>query len=580
MLRTLTTTALRLIRLAGRIIDISFIALRRLLAIGALAAIVLYLVRAAPPLPPAFVVTLDLTAPIHDTSPAADTLGTALGHTPSLAAIVQRIHGASEDPRVQGIRLTLGPSCCSLVVANELHRALIAYRQATGKEVEAFAYGFGESDGGSAEYLIASAANRITLLDVGSFSASGIHMQVPFVRPALDRLGIGADYTHAGTYKSYPETFTRSGPSAPHAEMLGSLADSLYQTIIQTVAADRHLPDAVISDAFAAAPLGAPEALARHLVDARSADPPAEKPGETISIAAYPGLPDKRHGKPARIALIVATGTITDPTSDGRGTETINPIHLANLLRTAAADKETVAIVLRIDSPGGSASGAALVDAAIRNIVATKPVIVSMGGYAASGGYWIASHASRIVADPCTLTGSIGAFAGKIQFAELANRLGISFYEVDRGAPSMWSMTEGLTDTQQQRLGTSIDAIYRSFVQAVADGRHLKPEAVEAAAEGRVWTGAQARDLHLVDALGGYTEAIDAARQLAGLPADTAIALSFPRTTSILQELQTLTALMRTSFAPDLANAAAAWLDELHALANAGTVEMLPIHIH
>jgi protease-4 len=203
-----------------------------------------------------------------------------------------------------------------------------------------------------------------------------------------------------------------------------------------------------------------------------------------------------------------------------------------------------------------------------------------MGGYAASGGYWIASHASRIVADPCTLTGSIGAFAGKIQFAELANRLGISFYEVDRGAPSMWSMTEGLTDTQQQRLGTSIDAIYRSFVQAVADGRHLKPEAVEAAAEGRVWTGAQARDLHLVDALGGYTEAIDAARQLAGLPADTAIALSFPRTTSILQELQTLTALMRTSFAPDLANAAAAWLDELHALANAGTVEMLPIHIH
>ena len=581
--RTVFGRIFRVLRVTGSATNTTIIVIQRIVALTAIAALATLLLWPAPSLPHNFDLSIDLTLPVKDVSPAADSLTGLLGQSPSLAMIVHKIATAAEDPRVHAIQITIGPACCSLIAAEEISAALRSYRHTTNRTVEVFAYGFGEGTGSVSEYLIAIAATHIALLDSGSFGASGIHLEMPFLRAALDRLGVSADFARQGRYKAYPETFERNDPSPDHQQMLDSLADSLYETVTAAIATSRHLSEAAVRDAFAHAPLTARQALDRNLIDAVALDPPQQDDQRpTVTLANYERAPGPTEGKPAKMALITAVGTIGEPTADTANTSSINPTRLAKLLRDTAKQPGIAAIILRVDSPGGSVTGSAMIDAEIRRIVRKTPVVVSMGNYAASGGYWISSHASRIIADPETLTGSIGVFAGKLEFAGVATNLGVHFHTVDRGSTtSMWSSIQPLTTEQKDRLEDHIGDVYGMFLDTVADGRKLPRERVDAIAQGRVWTGAQALDLHLVDSLGGYEVAFDAARQLAGLPDDAPITIIYPRAGSLLSELRSYFSVAQASLAPSLGSiqGTADIIALLQSLNIAGAVQMSPINI-
>ncbi|HQT68376.1 MAG: acid phosphatase [Rhodospirillales bacterium 20-60-12] len=534
-------------------------------------------------MPDHYVLNINLTQGIPDKQNESPFESLQFNQTPTLVNTLLAIDNAAHNPQVEGVQVKLGGGCCSLTTAEELHNALMRYRKISFMPVTAIADSF-DGAPGLGSYDIATAANKIEMSAAGDFSVTGLSLETPFAGALLTQIGVSAQFPKMGAYKSYPETFTRTGPSDANSLMLNSLADSLYTSFLAPVAERMKQTPAQISALIDAAPYTPADAKAKGLIDEiiPLTGLPEQAGIKHVKLADYIKAEDHAPVDATKIGLIIASGDIEAPSANGGSGDNIEPAKLAAELAHAIKDKSIKAIILRVDSPGGTVTGSAVIGAELAKAAdAHKPVIVSMGGLAASGGYWISSHGAKIVADPATLTGSIGVFAGKFSYGGLLQKLNVSLDAVSRGANAgLDDPATTWTPAQMAAVQTMIEGNYQQFVGWVAAGRHMTPAQIEAIAQGRVWTGAQAVQNGLVDQLGGYNTSFAVVRQALGLKPNAPIDLVNAEPEPSLHEILA----KALSKANPLSNVRAAALlpaplQMLMKLQNQQRLEMLPIEI-
>jgi protease-4 len=502
------------------------------------------------PLPESIVLTADLTGGLSDEPDPNRASRVLFGAGATLRDFVDAVDRAADDPRVKSLFVELGDDRMGLAKVQQVRDTIAAFR-AKGKFAVAFADTYGEGGPGTRPYYLATACDAVWLQPLGQVGLTGLRSETPFVRGLLDKLGVAADFEHREEFKSAMNSLTETRMTGPQREELDALLTSIWGQIGNGVGAARKLsPDAVKALADRA-PLTANEAQVAGLVDRIGYRDQAmtdawnhAAPGaKYMSTSRYLTAAGRPHESGAQIALIYGTGMVT---RGGGAAGTLGEENnfgarsIGRAFAAAARNKEVRAIVFRIDSPGGSATASETIWRDVeRARLAGKPVIVSMGDVAASGGYYVAAPADKIVAEPATLTGSIGVIAGKIVLTGLMEKLGVTSEAVERGANSgMFSAMSGFSPQARERLNTELDDTYAGFKSRVAAGRHLSADAVEALAKGRVWSGEDAQRRGLVDVLGGYETAYGLAREAAKLSADEPIdVVVYPRDRGLLTVL-------------------------------------------
>lgn len=502
--------------------------------------IFLWLAPERPDVPAQTIVTLDLTQGLAETE-SGDALESLLFEKePTLRDVVEGLERAAADPRVVGLFARIGDDRHGFASTQELREAVALFRK-SGKPAVIFADSFGEFGPGLRSYYLATAFDEIWLQPIGSVGTAGLRSENPFLRGALEKIGVEPRFERREEYKTAFNNFTERGFTPAHKEELQQLLGSLYRQVAREVAAARRLDPAEAERLLGGGPWLAAEAEQAHLVDhvgwrdealKRLRGKSGAMPLPVLDYLERAGRP---HESGARIALIHGAGAVQRGDTGGglvTGDRIMSADAVTRAFRKAVADPQVKAILFRVDSPGGSAVASETIwRETIRARQAGKPVIVSMGDLAGSGGYYVAAGATKIVAQPGTLTGSVGVIAGKVVTRELWEKLGITWDWVGYGENAgMFSLIEDFTPAQRQRFETELDSVYGTFKSRVAEGRHMTPDQVEAIAKGRVWTGEEAKEKGLVDALGGYGTALALAREAAGLAPDAPIELvPFPR---------------------------------------------------
>jgi protease-4 len=510
-------------------------ALALLAAIGVAAFAWFMLPPGRPGLPERMVLTLDLREGLEEVTGTDPLAALAVGWQPALADVVLALDQAGEDERVVGLLVRLDGQGPGFAQLQELRDAVRRFRD-RGKPAVAHADAFGEFGPGNGGYYLASAFERIDLQPVGTLGLTGLILEAPLARGLLDKLGVLPAGDRRGVYKTIYDTFAESEMTPAHRESLQSLVGSLDEQLRQGLSEGRGLEPQAVARLIDGGPYTAPEAQGLGLVDRLSYwyDTAAEMrdlAGEDramVDLLDYAAAIEPPAEAPV-VALVHGIGQIQrgDSEQSALGGWVMGGDTVARALSDAIDDADVRAILFRISSGGGSAVASDTIGRQVRRAVEQgKPVIVSMGDVAASGGYWIAMDASRIVAAPGTLTGSIGVVAGKPVLAQLWQDVGVAWGSAQRGANAdMWSTNTDYSARGRARLEAFLDWTYQSFVDGVARGRGLPQEDVLEVAQGRVWTGAQAKERGLVDDLGGFADALSVTRQEIGLEADAAIEL-------------------------------------------------------
>jgi protease-4 len=454
--------------------------------------------------------------------------------TLGLLEILETLAAAAEDPQVDGVLLNFAGPLGGFSKLLSLRRAVTRLRDA---KIPVAAY----AETLDAEsLLVASAADRIWLPESGNAHLVGLRLETLFVKGALDRLGLAPEVVRVGTHKSAGERFTRERMSTEAREQLEALADDFYAELVEGIAAGRGLTPEVVRDLIDRGPYHARSALEAGLVDGclypdeleaelwkLTPEPPPERPGPRLVRRVEAGIyhalrvGDARWRLPLadfpRIAYVTARGTIVR----GRRSRGIASEAYGALFDHLRRDPGVRAVVLRIDSGGGDAIASDLLWRSVAVTRREKPVVVSMGDIVASGGYYMASAADEVLAEAGSITGSIGVVGGKLNLAGLYERIGVSKESVERGARAgLLSESRGFTPDEKRAIRGEMDALYTIFVDRVAEGRGLSHAEIRKVAEGRIWSGARALQIGLVDAIGGPLEALCAARRRAGLGRD------------------------------------------------------------
>lgn len=495
------------------------------------------------------VLSLNLNGPYMEHTDTSGIGALFLGKQASLYNLTKVIIHAAQNDKIKGVLLRIEEPHLGAAQIQELREALMAFRRA-GKPSWCYTDSFGESSSGTGLYYLATACQKIWLQPLGSVNLTGLSMEVPFAKGALEKLDVKPEMAQRKEYKSYLETFTRDDFSEPSREAMQAIADSILSQFVEGIAKERTISHDAVRLLVNNGPYLTEEALTERLVDRidfRHNLKPAiqEALGHDIKfIGVEPYLTTLHHkSKGNKIALIFGSGTILrDGNQSPMSEVSITANETYKAFQLAIADKDVKAIVYRINSGGGSPIASETIYGIINYAKnhAKKPVIISMSDAAASGGYWIAVAGTKIVAQPATLTGSIGVFGGKFVLFGLFDKLGVKFGHVSTSEnASMWSMAQSFTPTQWVKLNASMDQIYNGFTSRVAAGRNITAEQVEKVARGRVWTGEQALALGLVDQLGGLHTALDLAKKEAGLPLDTAIHI-YPEPKSFFESLSSL----------------------------------------
>ncbi len=503
----------------GLVLVLSLIAVAVLVSIaGVLFLTLLFGGTALPPIVrPTPRCTSKLRAPL-ERSRAAETLFSAFTpHVPTLRETIDMIKRAKADDRIKTL-VILPQSGAGLWAQLEEVRAALVDFKTSGKSITAYL-----ESGGAQEYYLATAADHILLMPAGGLDLTGITTYELFFRGALDKLGVYPDLLHIGDYKTASNTFTERTFTPAHLEEDRSFTDSWYSQLVKAIADGRGRTDAEVQAAINGGPYLADGARQAGLVDRLAyedqIDDQEPVSGTTrFDADAYGNVPAISVATaPAdeRIAVVYATGTIASGTSTPEsgvlGSETF-----AAWIRKVRVDTSIRAIVVRIDSPGGSAIASEAMWRELMLARDVKPLIVSMGDLAASGGYYIALPGQVIVAEPGTLTGSVGVVTGKFAVGGLMDKLGIGTGSVSDGQfAEMNSPFKAYTPEERARVQDQIQSTYETFVSRVADSRHMTPAKVDTIAQGRVWTGSQARELNLVDEIGGLDAALRIAQQRA-----------------------------------------------------------------
>lgn len=526
-----------------------------LLAIGIVCGFLVLLIAVplvffrGPGVPPSVILELDLSGGLVESVPD-DPIGAILGIDQlSLRDVVDALERAEDDDRVKGLIARVGAGSLSMPQVEELREAVAGFR-ASGKPAVAFAITFGEFGNGRNDYYLASAFDEIHLQPSGDVGLTGLIAETPFIGRALDELGVEPRMGYRYEYKDAVNLYTEEEMTAPQREATGRALTSMYETLIAGIAEGRGLAPAEVQRLIDTGPHMAGEALEARLVDRLSYqdevyDGLRERVGgaEFLFADSYLGRAGRPHSFGPSIALIYGTGAVQT------GSSSVNPLAggtvmgaetVTRAFRDAIESDAVRAIIFRVDSPGGSyVASDAIWRETIRAREAGKPVIVSMGSVAGSGGYFVAMGADRIVAHPSTITGSIGVYGGKMVLGELSSRLGITWDDVRVGGnATMWSAVEDYSPEEWARLEANLDRIYLDFTTKAAEGRGLSRDSVHTLARGRIWTGADALRFGLVDELGGMNTAIRLAKEAAGIEAESTITLrEFPRRRTLVQSL-------------------------------------------
>jgi len=493
------------------------------------------------PLADNIILTVDLTRGLEEGPSEDHLLRLLVGAEPTLRDVLDGIERASDDLRVKVLLARVGDDALGLGKIQELRDAIKAFR-AKGKLALAFADSFGEFGPGTRPYYLATAFDEIWLQPMGNVGLTGLYTEIPFFKGTLDLLGVAPQLDHREEFKTAMNSLTETKMTPPHREEVDALLASISGQIIHGIAENRKLSEDEVRAAIDRGPLLADEAHDAKLVDrlgyrdeaivhARSR---AGSGAELTGLTTYLDRAGRPHREGATIALIYGSGLIQ------RAASSTNPLIESNVMaankiarafHAAVRDPAVRAILFRVDSPGGSVVASETI---WREVVFArergKPVVVSMGDVAGSGGYYVAAPADKIVAEPATLTGSIGVLAGKLVVSDLFQKLGLSTDSAQIGTnAAMFSSTSDFSARAHSRLEAFLDDTYKGFKDHVASGRHMTEEAVEAVAKGRVWSGEDAKARGLVDELGGTAAALQLAKEAAQLAPDAAVKLTvFP----------------------------------------------------
>ncbi|MCC7044530.1 MAG: signal peptide peptidase SppA [Acidobacteria bacterium] len=509
----------------GVVLVLSLILLAVLVSVVGL-LIVASLARPTTVVPASATLVLPVEAPWSEVEPS-EVLQQFFDAPPSLRSTIDLIRRAKTDTRIKALVIRPATTAALWAQLQELHAALVDFKS-SGKPVVAFL-----EAGGTGDYYIATAASRIVLMPAGQLDLTGLASYELFFRGALDKIGVFPDLLHIGDYKSASNTFTERDFTPAHREMTESLNRDWYEELVRAVAAGRNVSEEAARGLIDGGPYMADGALAAGLVDALAYDDQLDdnepiQGTETITHDHYARAAGPAPSGPGRIALLYAVGTIASgessldsPTGMVLGSQTF-----VEWVRKVRVDPSIDAVVVRIDSPGGSAIASEVIWRELMLTRDVKPLVVSLGDVAASGGYYIAAPAHAIVAQPGTLTGSIGVVTGKFVMQGALDKLGVGSATVSTGRLSeIYSPFRPFSAEEREKLSDHMRATYDLFVQRVADGREQPASRIDAVAQGRVWTGRQARELGLVDELGGLDDALRIAGQRARLDPQAGVQL-------------------------------------------------------
>lgn len=453
----------------------------------------------------------------------------------TLIDVVDALGRAADDERVVALVARIGGSGIGLAHLQEVRDAVQRFRD-SGKTAIAYAETFGEFGPGTGGYYLATAFDEIYMQPSGDIGLTGMMYESPFLRGTFDKLEMQPQMGQRYEYKNAMNVYTERSYTEPHRRAMAELLDSQFGQIVRGIALSRGKSEDEVRALIDRGPYLGREALDAGFVDGLKyedevyADLETQIDGEPrpLGVQAYVQRAGRPHTKGETVALIYGTGAVS------RGSNRYSPLDGSAVMgsdsvvaafRTAIDDERVKAIVFRVDSPGGSYVGS---DSIWRETIlakqAGKPVIVSMGNLAGSGGYFVAMDAAKIVAQPGTITASIGVLGGKIVTRDLWNKLGITFDAVQAGENAeIFSVMHPYDEQEWSRIEAWLDRVYADFTQKVAEGRGMPLEEVQQIARGRIWTGEAALELGLVDQLGGLHEAFGLAREAIGLEPDAPI---------------------------------------------------------
>lgn len=502
------------------------------------------------PLRPPLVLAVDLSQPVADEPAASPLARLVTARRPSLRDLLDTVAAAMEDRRVHALVVRVEHPARTWAHAQEVRDAITAVRR-SGKHTVAHAQALGESGDGTLAYYVATACDEIHLQPTGDVALTGLAVVTPFIADLLARTGVVPQFGHRHEYKSASNVFTERRFTEPQREAVDRIVACHHEQLVAAIAAGRGVSSESARNLIDEGPKGGEEALTSGLVDRLAYR------DETVAAVKQAAGPHARlmtlsgYRASRRLAALRPRRRTTVALIHGHG-----PIRLGRSRRSLAGatmgsdsvvmgfsqairDRRVKAILFRVDSPGGSAAASdAISRAVVRAREAGKPVVVSMGSVAGSGGYWVSMAADHIVAGPGTLTGSIGVLSGKLVTRGLGERIGVTTDEAHRGAFALMnSPSQEFTEDHRARMDAALDRIYDDFVDRVAHCRSLDRGEVHEHARGRVWTGADAAARGLVDELGGYRQALAAVRRLTGLDADASVRLRVVPRQSLSQRL-------------------------------------------
>ncbi len=457
---------------------------------------------------------------------------------PTLLDVLLALDRARRDPRVKAVFVEVGRLSCGLARAEEIRDAL-ARVQESGRPVWLFA-----EEMGLTEYLLALGASKVVLAPAGGLALTGVASEVTFLKGLLDKAGVKAQLAARGKYKSARELFAEPSMSEANREMTGALVGDLYEQAVSQIARARKLSEAGVRSRLDEGPFLAREAVGAALVDAAGYAGDLEEDLKKqfpkyrpVGLSSYldlstPVAKKNRKGRPTPVAILEVIGHIKGGRSlpGADGSRATGSRTFLKQLESAAKDPAVKAIVLRVDSPGGSALASDLMWHELKKAQEKKPVVVSMSNVAASGGYYVSAlPQAPIFCCEATITGSIGVLGGKFSLAGLYEKLGIKKETISRGRRAAFhSASSDFTEGELAKLEADIDAFYKDFVTKMAQGRAKPYEAIHEVAQGRVWTGRQALGNGLADRRGGMLEALAQVRKSLSLPEEAPLGLLFP----------------------------------------------------
>jgi protease-4 len=480
------------------------------------------------------VLALRVSGPLPDYVPD-NTLNRLFGNPPqSLSSLLAQFRKAKADKRIKAIILDVDASETGWAKAEEIRGAIADFR-ASGKPVYAYM-----ETGFNKDYYVAAACDKIYIPPSGELFVTGLAADVMFFRGTLDKLGIYPDVYQIGKYKSAGDMFTQKQMTDAHREYINSLLDDLFGRLVDGVAKGRGKSAEDVKKIIDNAPYTAKQAQEQGLIDGALYREDVEKMIKknlgyndndqlrVVRASDYRKITQESLGlnKGEKIAVVYASGDIMSGSSQfgSSGEETIGSDSLVRVLNEVRDDKSIKAVVLRIDSPGGSGLASDIIWRGIESLKAKKPVVVSMSDVAASGGYYIACNANKIVAQPSTITGSIGVVGGKPVVKGFYDWIGVTNEYVLRGTNSgMFRETEKFSNSERAKFEEFLKSTYDDFTSKVAKGRGKEQAYIDSIGQGRVWTGRQGKDNGLVDEYGGLDKAIEIAKQLANIPANRGV---------------------------------------------------------